>query len=521
MLVRLLTGNSSRDKIVFTVAPTDSNRVLTLQDFTEPCKATVDWGDGTADRITANTAISHTYADNTARQVTIRGELGGFWNSATRAAGTGMVTSLDEVSSESLVSLAETFRQCTGLRDLPEIITAPSLTKCDRSFYLCKSISSDLPYLWLSNAGASHTNCFTRCFLTQYGQYGTACPSRSYVDAVTAQTYYQKYGTSCPGASHVAAVAKKTYYQQYSTSCSSASYVAGTAKKTYYNQYGTNCSSASYVAGTAKKTYYQQYGTSCPRRSYVAAVAEQTMYDYYGAGNDCPYFSIESVGSSFYCPNCGSSIVSLKAHGCSKASTSTFSYFPNNEFICSKCGTDHGPVNLVGKIATCLHTTSAGKGCKVTYRAAQAAYYKCSTSGGKCSGSSCSYTYQAATSAYYKCSASSSSGVTKCSSSCNRTYQNATSAYYKCNASSSSGTSTCGSSCNRTYQAAQSAYYSCTQSAASGIGTCGSGCQRVFQAGQSAYYKCTRSNATCQTDNCEYPYANETDVTAAKNAGWA
>ncbi len=505
------------DMISFTVAPTGS-RVLTLQDFTEPLEATVYWGDGSSSKLAENTALSHTYADESPRQVRIVGRLGGFWNNAARPEGTGMLVSLDAISSESLISLADTFRQCTGLKDLPEIITAPALTRCDRAFYLCKSINSELPYLWLSHGNATHTDCFTRCFLSCYGQYGTACPSRSYVDAVTAQTCYQKYGTGCSSASYVAAVAKKTYYQQYGTSCSSAGYVAGTSRKTYYNQYGTNCSSASYVAGTAKKTYYQQYGTSCPRRSYVITPPKTFEEHIRAQGisnvvDGCQYGGKKSVTTA-ECTRCGNVYSDdLGVYYCMKSPQITYTGTASG---CQSCGNKGFRVYDL-RLPGCV---PSGGGCQVPYGFDSIDYY-CSTSGGKCAESSCTYTYQAATSAYYKCGASSSSGVTQCSSSCNRTYQSATSAYYKCNASSSSGTSTCGSSCNRTYTAAQSAYYKCGASSSSGVTQCSSSCKRAYTSGQSAYYRCTRSNATCATDNCEYPYANEIDVTAARNAGWA
>ena len=170
------------------------DRKLTLQDFTAPIDAVVNWGDGTRDALTQNAPLSHTYADEKPRTVTISGQLGGFWNAATRAAGAVSVTSLDEVSSKSLVTLAETFRQCPALTTLPGTLDAPALANCDRAFYNCGSVTSGLPALWETHPAASHEQTFTGCALTFWGHVGKDCPFQQWPYD---QTFYQRLGKKC------------------------------------------------------------------------------------------------------------------------------------------------------------------------------------------------------------------------------------------------------------------------------------------------------------------------------------
>ena len=139
------------DRIRFTVSPS-GDRKLTLQDFTAPINAVVNWGDGTRDALTLAAPLSHTYADETPRTVTISGQLGGFWNrngySARDADGSSFVTSLDEVSSQSLVSLSGTFSSCTSLKKIPATLDAPALRDMSMTFYDCGSLEGALPAYW-------------------------------------------------------------------------------------------------------------------------------------------------------------------------------------------------------------------------------------------------------------------------------------------------------------------------------------------------------------------------------------
>lgn len=509
--------------IRLTVTPT-GNRVLTLRDFTEPIDCTVDWGDGTSDAVTSNTPVSHTYADGKARTLTITGKLGGFWNAAARAAGTTFVTSVDAIVSPSLVTLAETFRQCTSLAKLPATVDAPALANCDRAFLDCRSIASDFPALWMTHTAATHANAFTNCFLSFWGKLGSGCTSRSYVAAVAAQTYYQKYGTNCSARSYVAGTSGQTYYQKYGTSCSSRSYVSGTSARTYYQAYsnGTSCPSGTKVAAVAAKTYYQQYGTNCVNCTKVAAVAAKTYYQQYGKNCSSRIVTARTACNIYYtCSTnkCGSYRTNYSASDgktwptyCLRSNTPPMwksAPFYIETVVCNASSTSG--------------VTKCGSGCKRQYQAGTAAYAKCNVSfqSGitKC-GSACKSVYKQGTPAYTKCSASSSSGVMTCSSSCKRTYSNATSGYYRCTASGSSGVSRCSSSCRRTYSSGTSAYYRCTQSSASGVGTCGSGCRRNYTSGQSAYYTCAKGG-TCTEASCPWAYANQTACDNAKNAGWA
>ena len=369
--------------IRLTVTPT-GNRVLTLRDFTEPIDCTVDWGDGTSDAVTSNTPVSHTYADGKARTLTITGRLGGFWNAAARAAGTTFVTSVDAIVSPSLVTLAETFRQCTSLAKLPATVDAPALANCDRAFLDCRSIASDFPALWMTHTAATHANAFTRCFLSFWGKLGSGCTSRSYVAAVAAQTYYQKYGTNC----------------------SARSYVAGTSGQTYYQKYGTSCSSRSYVSGTASRTYYQAYsnGAKCPSRTTQKASVTVMK-------NGCPYVYAWLANGNTWT-------------GCE----------------CKYGGTQTRRTSCPYSITVCSASSSSGvttcsSSCKRTYSSGTSSYYKCTASGSsgvsKCS-SSCRRTYSSGTSAYYRCTQSSASGVGTCGSGCRRNYTSGQSAYYRC-----------------------------------------------------------------------------------------
>lgn len=513
--------------IRLTVTPT-GNRVLTLRDFTEPIDCTVDWGDGTSDAVTSNTPVSHTYADEKPRTLTITGKLGGFWNAAARAAGTTFVTSVDAIVSPSLVTLAETFRQCTSLAKLPATVDAPNLAACDRAFLDCRSIASDFPALWMTHTEATHVNAFTRCFLSFWGKLGSGCTSRSYVAAVAAQTYWQKYGTNCSARSYVAGTSGQTYYQKYGTSCSSRSYVSGTASRTYYQAYsnGTSCPSGTKVAAVAAKTYYQQYGTNCSGGTKVAAVAAKTYYQQYGANCSSRVVTAKTACNIYY--TCKTNKCGFYRTNYSVSEGGKITTWPT---YCLKSKTE--PMRLgvpfyVPTATACNASSSSGvttcsSSCKRVYQAAQAAYTKCnqsSSSGVTKCGSGCKRVYQAGTAAYTKCGVSSSSGVTTCSSSCKRTYSSGTSSYYKCTASSSSGVSKCSSSCRRTYSSGTSAYYKCTQSSASGVGTCGSGCKRNYTSGQSAYYTCAKGG-TCTEASCPWAYANQTACDNAKNAGWA
>lgn len=202
------------DVIRITITPTASAKTVTLSNFTLPINCAVEWGDGTTVRITTNTAISHTYTDTKPRQIVLRGILGGFWSVAS-ATGKNLVTSVDEISSKSLLTMSDTFRNCTVLTQIPNTFACPSVTNFVRTFYQCRSITSVLPTLWTTYKNATHTNCFTQCFKTMYGQYGTNCPQRQYVAAVARQTYYQKYSTGCPAATYHAATSSLTYYEYF------------------------------------------------------------------------------------------------------------------------------------------------------------------------------------------------------------------------------------------------------------------------------------------------------------------
>lgn len=333
-MLRTILASGKQDVIRFTVTPSGA-RTLTLQDFTPPVGCLVDWGDGTHDALTGDAPLSHTYADATPRQVKIQGMLGGFWNAAARASGTGFVTSLEEISSQSLVSLAETFRQCTALTSLPEVIEAPGLVACDRAFYGCKSISSELPALWLTHENASHAQCFTDCFLSLWGKSGSGCSFRQYVAAVAQQTYYQKYGTGCP----------------------SASYHAGTARKTYLQVYGARSSCPKY---TLQKL--------AGKVGHASTCTDSTLF--------CSGSSNTTYGTKRTCGTCGRLVSNIRATCNNSPATCSVTYRAATSSYYS-CGA-----------SSSSGLSKCGSGCKRIYRSGQSAYYKC-TKNGTCSTTAC------------------------------------------------------------------------------------------------------------------------------------
>lgn len=202
------------DVIKFTVAPA-SARVVTLDGLAAPCGAVVDWGDGDFSPLATTSALSHTYANTTPRQITIRGTLGGFWNTPD-SAGKTLVTSLDEISSRSLITLQRTFLGCTSLATVPPSLLMPNIKNLIATFKDCRSITSELTPLWMTHNAIPHTNCYANCFKSLYGRHGTGCPHRQYVSAVPQQTYYQKYGQSgCPAAGYVPGTAAQSYFRYY------------------------------------------------------------------------------------------------------------------------------------------------------------------------------------------------------------------------------------------------------------------------------------------------------------------
>ena len=230
---RWLLPQANPDVIRFMVTPTTSAKTVTLENLTAPCNCFIDWGDGERSaQIVSATSVSHAYADTSPRRITIHGVLGGFWNGTTISTGKTLVTSVDEINSRSLVALAHTFRGCTALATLPATLDAPNLVDFSYAFYQCRSITSALPALWLSHPSAAHASCFTDCFKSFYGQYGTACSYRQYVPAVAGQTYYQKYGQGgCPASAYHPAQPSKTYWEQYGASCPKRSSASGTFSK--------------------------------------------------------------------------------------------------------------------------------------------------------------------------------------------------------------------------------------------------------------------------------------------------
>lgn len=352
MLNKLLVPAQTQDSIRFVVSPTGT-RVVTLQDFTAPYAAVVDWGDGAQDAIVADTPVSHTYADSTPREVRITGALGGFWNATTRPGGTTMVTALQEISSQSLVSLNETFRQCTSLTTVPAVITAPNLTSCVRTFYQCKSITSDFPALWLTHAQATHTSAFTQSFLSMYGHYGTSCPNRQYVAAVAKQTYYDKYGTGCSAATYHAATAAVSMYIHFQNLGYSLSEINSMCpRKGSWEPHDMEPGHSHYTA---------QSGMPLP--------TYKCSYVYRGSGPSSNFPDGWSWGCS----------VTGIYYGCNRQCHYNYSNAQPAYYSC-------GQSSLSG-------TTTCDSTCARVYQSGQSAYYKCKKSNSTCQTNSCPYAY--------------------------------------------------------------------------------------------------------------------------------
>ena len=256
---------AGKDRIRFTVAPT-GDRKLTLQDFTAPIDAVVLWGDGTRDALTKNAPLSHTYADEKPRTVTISGQLGGFWNRGYRtyADGRGFVTSLDEISSQSLVTLNTTFNECPSLATLPGVLNAPNLKNFDYAFYACRSLKGELPAYWLTHPNASHTRTFLGCITTMWSRYhGLGCPNTPTTATTTIYAHRVSMGDST--------IRKSCGYRKTNFTCDPIKRCSGSYCKGYVETFG---------AVYCKKNATAGGGSSCPLDRDDCFIPLQTTASY-------------------------------------------------------------------------------------------------------------------------------------------------------------------------------------------------------------------------------------------------
>ena len=287
-MIHWVLASGALDVVKFSIktGTAASTKQLVLGNWTTPYDCVIDWGDGSTTKVTSNTQITHAYAaSSTTYQIKIIGKCGGFWNGSTRLSGYALVTSLDEVHSNSLKSLLYTFYNCTALTTLPAVINAPNLTNCQYAFYGCTANTSAYPKLWLTNPGASGGNCFTKCFAqTMYKQYGTKCPRiGAYHAATPSKTYSQQYGYySCP---------KRTYY---TVSLPSATHASGCthANKTSDSFY--TCTGGCNTAGTSR--------CSCGAISWATTLAKCSSCNVvYSSGSSAYYSCGSAVGNSGKC----------------------------------------------------------------------------------------------------------------------------------------------------------------------------------------------------------------------------
>lgn len=344
MALHWILPQAIQDVVRFTVAPT-GNRIVTLSDFTTPFNCFVDWGDGAKSaQITSNTPVTHTYADTTPRQISIRGVLGGFWNTAATVTGKTLVTSLDEVYSRSLSNMMNTFRDCTSLGTLLNVFDAPNVSNFNFTFYGCKSIVSTLPPLWMVYPTVAHVNCFNDCFKSLYGQYGTACSNRQYVPAVSGQTYYQRYGQSgCPSSTYHAQT-QETYYERHG---GFANCPGKTSANINTHIPGRKCTSCNAYIGV--------------RGSYYTCATRGTQ-----------------INSTVTCSKCKKvySVIDYTGGACRSKDVCLKKYTNSAYYSCSYFG------------GTCK-----GSGCSRTYSSGQSAYYKCARLNAVCPTATCPYPY--------------------------------------------------------------------------------------------------------------------------------
>lgn len=351
-MLKWLLPQANPDLLLFTVTPTAGSKTVTLNNFTAPFGFFVDWGDGALSaQVRTNTPLSHTYADTKAYQIAIHGQLGGFWNTTSSVAGKTLVTSVDKLKSGSLITLANTFRNCTALRTLPtlENVDTPELTDCTNAFYGCSSVTSAHPYLWQLYPTAKHSGCFYRCFKSMYAQYGTKCSKRQNVPAVTGETYYQHYGTS---------------------SCPAATYHPGNySEMSCFPYFGGNININS-IAGR------------CPYTSPALGICTNCGYErvngHYGGGPIC---SLKPGSGSFTEIECANKVCNNKTYRykygfCSSSCPGTITFEEPATYTCSYFNTD-----------------CKGSSCTRTYKAGSAAYTKCTRMNSACSVSSCPYPY--------------------------------------------------------------------------------------------------------------------------------
>lgn len=340
---RWLLPQANPDVIRFTVTPTASAKTVTLENLTAPCNCFIDWGDGERSaQIVSATSVSHIYADTSPRRITIHGVLGGFWNGTTISTEyKPLVTSVNEINSRSLVTLAHTFQGCTALATLSATFDAPNVAEFSYAFYQCRSITSALPALWLSHPNAAHAGCFTDCFKSLYGVYGTGCSEREYVAAVAAQTYYQHYGKS---------------------ECPSSTYHASTSTKYYYNIYG----------GPSR----------CPHGDSAANRSVCSNCGAIGHSSEFPGCELgKYVSAPSYMDTCWN---------CNQTCLHSNQVIPCNYSVCSKVYSPSSPAYY-----SCGHFGGNCKesGCTRTYTSGQSAYYKCTKSNATCPTTNCPYPY--------------------------------------------------------------------------------------------------------------------------------
>lgn len=133
------------DVVKFTVTPS-SGRTVTLDGFTAPLGGVVDWGDGSVSPLVSSAALSHTYGSSAARQIALRGTVGGFWNT-TASVGKNLVTSLDEISSRSLYSCSHFKTDCKTSGCTRVYQSGQSAYyRCTRAGGSCQEISCPYPY---------------------------------------------------------------------------------------------------------------------------------------------------------------------------------------------------------------------------------------------------------------------------------------------------------------------------------------------------------------------------------------
>lgn len=462
---------AGRDDIVrFTVRPTASSRQLRFSVHSDR-GFVMHWGDGSTDSYatpgTGDYVIEHTWASAGTYQVSFEGDLQKF-----SVLSNSILCSIDEIRSESLTEL--NCSSNTGLASLPQVVDAPNLVTLTNAFKDCRSITSELPALWLSHASAAHSGCFVNCFRSCYSAFASSCTSRNEVNGTTNISQYYAEGPSrCKGARTVAEQKATTKYFALGTDCKGREWVAGTPTQTYWDQNGTRCS--------YNKTKTEQ-------------VKSTAMIEDGGCKNKCRYWrnSASSGTTTVTCPIC------------KQYNYGYLDPYSNNERYCK-----NSTIPGIDQYAVSYRCGKCGN--EFIIKPNRTASF---------SGQTCTFAVTVQKTTDY-CS-NTSSGLSRCGSTCKATVPGTgTKGGWTCNWTAYSKVTVCSAACAYKEGSDVAGYTACDWQHLSKVPRCSANCGYIVQKNTGVTYQCARTGSQCANTACPYPAHNESSVNAAKSRGWA